>query len=66
MVPTNAGDAHYAQMLDHIQDHIAMDKASLAAYESGERKHWYYIHSDYCPVCGSDDTVRYQNVHTKT
>lgn len=37
---------------------IERGKASKAAYASGERRHWYFIHTDYCPVCGRDDTSR--------
>ena len=33
-------------------------EASRAAYLAGERRYWYYVHTDYCPVCGKDDTAR--------
>ena len=33
-------------------------RLSEALRKAGETNHWYYITSDYCPVCNSDQTER--------
>ncbi len=39
-------------------DSIARTNESLERFKAGERRYWYFISSDYCPVCGKDDTTR--------
>jgi hypothetical protein len=54
----SAADAHYAQLLRSISESQARTEASQAARKAGATKYWYFIHEDYCPVCGRSDTAR--------
>lgn len=54
----SASDAHYASLLRSLSAERVRRAESIAAYERGERRHWYFLAWDYCPVCGREDGSR--------
>jgi hypothetical protein len=55
---TSASDAHYADLLRTIELYREQDRASKENRAKGVTTYWYYIVSDYCPVCGREDITR--------
>lgn len=39
-------------------DEIARTKESATRKAAGEKRYWYFVYSDYCPVCGHNEDTR--------